>query len=159
MNDLTKERVAEKMLAAIKNEDLMNIEAAEIIGISSNYLSSIKRSDTYHRVPSGAWEKMKAFTDSGKTLKAFGKPEITDKPTPQEDNAMFPNIKEDYRGEFKSEPVMKVDNEEEQHKTDADALPEKKQPESKLSLTIPKKPNLTVSVEVFDDCFQLTIGR
>lgn len=73
MNKVTQERVAEKVLKAISDEGLSNMEAGKILGIKPNYLSMIKRDTYYDKTPRKAWDLMKLWVDSGTTLKGYGK--------------------------------------------------------------------------------------
>lgn len=74
MNVITQEKVAGKVLAALKEEGLMNKEAAGIFGFSPSYLSMIIRSDTYHKVTRKAWEAMHDWSQTGNPIKGYKSP-------------------------------------------------------------------------------------
>lgn len=72
MNDIAKERTADRILSAIDaTKGMTNKEAAECLGINFTYLSHIKRPDNYHHIPEKAWEVMRAFINSGETFEKF----------------------------------------------------------------------------------------
>ena len=74
MNTITQERVAGRVLAALKEEGLMNKEAADIFGFSPTYLSSIGKTTGYHHVPMKAWTVMHDWDITGKPLREFKSP-------------------------------------------------------------------------------------
>lgn len=74
MNIITQGRVGGQVLKALKNEGLMNREAAEIFGINPTYLSMISKSSYFHKVPRKAWEVMHDWMNTGKPLKEFKSP-------------------------------------------------------------------------------------
>lgn len=74
MNIITQERVGGKVLKALKDEGLMNRDAAEIFGINPTYLSMISKSSYFHKVPRKAWEVMHDWDVTGKPLREFKSP-------------------------------------------------------------------------------------
>ena len=71
LNDNIKERYARKLLDAIEDADLTNAETAERFDFNASYLSHIKRSDNFHRVPPKAWERIRQWYYSDTFLKDY----------------------------------------------------------------------------------------
>lgn len=72
LNEITKERIAEKVLKAMDAEKLTTVEAGKIMDINPQYLSMIKRIDKYNdKIPAKAWTVMRAWYYSGTELRDF----------------------------------------------------------------------------------------
>ena len=65
MNEITMEKVADLVFAAITKEGLMNKEAAEIFGFSPVYLSCIGKKKSWHHLSKKAWEIMHDWSQLG----------------------------------------------------------------------------------------------
>jgi len=74
MNEITMEKVAEQVLAAITKEGLMNKEAAEIFGFSPVYLSCIGKKKSWHHLSKKAWEIMHDWSQQGVTIREYKSP-------------------------------------------------------------------------------------
>ena len=97
LNEMTKDRIADKLLAAMKSEKLMAKETAAILGFDPNYISRIPR--RIDQVPHNAWQKIRAWYYSDKPLREF-KPlpdapdvEAAEKTQQQLDEAAYTGIR------------------------------------------------------------------
>jgi hypothetical protein len=83
MNEITKEKIAEKVIFAITAEKLMNVEAAKHLGLTSPaYLSMIKKHEQFDKCPESAWKKMREWVYSGKSLVEY-KPGFVEEKEPK----------------------------------------------------------------------------
>ena len=80
INEITMERIAEKVLSAMKREGLMNKEVAEIFDCSPADLSHLKRSDCYNKISNRIKESMRAWYYSDKPLRGYTLPEAMPEP-------------------------------------------------------------------------------
>lgn len=87
MNKVTMERVAEKVLKAISDEGLSNMEAGKILGVKPNYLSMIKKDTYFDKVPKNVWDSLHAWANSGSD-------KIKDHKLTQDQDLMCPNLEE-----------------------------------------------------------------
>ena len=69
INEITQERIAEKLLSAMKREGLMSKEVAKIFDVPASYMSSLIRNRDV--VPQTAWEKFRDWEISGKPLRDY----------------------------------------------------------------------------------------
>jgi hypothetical protein len=90
INEITRERIADAVLSAMKREGLLSKEAAVIFGFPASYMSSLIR----HRedVPHSAWAKMRAWMITGGPLKEYKRPEPTLEPMPGVETAPADNV-------------------------------------------------------------------
>lgn len=72
MNEITRERIATKVVEAIDKTDLKHVEIALRLGIEViGYIGMIKRPNQYKRIPAHAWEKFRDFANSGETIENY----------------------------------------------------------------------------------------
>ncbi len=71
MNDICKARTAAKVVEAFKGTDLSNIEIAIKLNTESNYISMIKNSGHYKKIPLKAWEKFRNFVNSNEKIENY----------------------------------------------------------------------------------------
>jgi len=72
LNEITKERIATKVVEAINKTDLRHVQIALRLGIEViNYISMIKRPNQYNKIPAYAWEKFRDFVNSGETIESY----------------------------------------------------------------------------------------
>ena len=69
INEITQERIADKLLSAMKREGLMSKEVAKIFDIPASYMSSLIRNRD--NVPQPAWVKFRDWEISGKPLRDY----------------------------------------------------------------------------------------
>lgn len=69
INEITQERIAEKLLAAMKREGLMSKEVAVIFDVPPSYMSSLLRNRD--NVTQPAWVKFRDWEISGKPLREW----------------------------------------------------------------------------------------
>ena len=69
INEITQERIAEKLLSAMKREGLMSKEVAKIFDVPPSYMSSLVRNRD--NVPQPAWVKFRDWEISGKPLREW----------------------------------------------------------------------------------------
>ncbi len=97
MNNITKERLAAKLLQAQMEQGLMNKKTAEYLGLSPSDISFIKRSHTYDNISERKWTVIHEWNNSGLTLEEFYKTRIKpSEPKPVEESSEeieFPEIK------------------------------------------------------------------
>jgi hypothetical protein len=74
MNNLTKERVAGKVLAAIEAEGLMNKEVAEIFNTDAASMSHLKRPEHYKLISTRVWDIMHDWDITGKPIRGYKAP-------------------------------------------------------------------------------------
>lgn len=67
INEITQERIADKLLSAMKREGLMSKEVAKIFDVPPSYMSSLVRNRD--NVPQPAWIKFRDWEISGKPLR------------------------------------------------------------------------------------------
>lgn len=63
MNNLTKERIASKVLKTIDDEKLLNKQVAANLGFSPTYMSLLKKESDHDKVPAHVWDKFKLWVD------------------------------------------------------------------------------------------------
>ena len=78
INEITMERIAEKVLSAMKREGLMNREVAEIFDVPASYMTDVNKRPEKISMP--FMEKIRAWSISGKPLRGYRPPEA--QPTP-----------------------------------------------------------------------------
>jgi len=71
MNKITQDKIATAVLEAIKKEDLFLKEVAANFNFPRNYLTLIKRDNYFDKIPQKAWNTMRDWMYSGKSLKEF----------------------------------------------------------------------------------------
>ena len=69
INELTQDRIADAVLSAMKREELMNKEVAEIINISPVDMSNLKRHT--EKVTQPVWTKLRNWMISGLPLREY----------------------------------------------------------------------------------------
>lgn len=61
LNDKTKERIAEKIMSAMKREALMNKDVAEIFGGTPSDMSNVKNPKYLYKISAKIWQNMRAW--------------------------------------------------------------------------------------------------
>ena len=72
MNDIAKAQTQIRLVKAMEHESLKVVEAAQKLGILSNYISMIKNEKTWDQCPLKAWEAVLTWINSGQSLKEYG---------------------------------------------------------------------------------------
>lgn len=74
MNNITKERISLKLKKALKEEEITQKHASEILGLKSIFYPSMiisGRPNQWEKVSKSAWEQVKGWVNSGETLKNY----------------------------------------------------------------------------------------
>lgn len=71
MNNLTKESISLALIKAQQDEKLMNQDVADIFGISTYYVTTIRTQKRFEDVPEYVWTMLNAWRHSGKPLKGY----------------------------------------------------------------------------------------
>jgi len=89
MNEICKQRTAERMTEALKRTNLKQVEIASRLDIPViNYISMIKRPNQYPKIPNHAWEKFRQFVNSGETIENYQFEKYSDMMIKKADNPL-----------------------------------------------------------------------
>ena len=72
MNEICKERIRERLVDALKKENLTNAEAVTKLGVTKTSISCTKNPALWYNVSAGAWEKLQKWCNSGDGIVVWG---------------------------------------------------------------------------------------
>ncbi len=75
MNEITREKIASKLVAAITDEKLLNKNVAEKFETDAASMSHLKRPENYKKIPARVWNNFRTWYYSDLSLTGFKLPE------------------------------------------------------------------------------------
>jgi hypothetical protein len=72
MNDIAKQRICDRLIKALADEDITTADAGRALGINhDHYVSMIKNPKLWNKAPKSAWESALHWANSGQTIRGY----------------------------------------------------------------------------------------
>jgi len=178
LNEISKERIAEKVLAEMNKARLFNKDVAEKFEADGATMSHLKRRENHNKISARVWNNMRKWYYSGVPLEAFRIiPEEDPEPTSAvhvastDASPACPEPTKEEAAAYKKEARTATRSLREEHEKKAEAKKQRKlfeasQPdEKKIRLPRPGKGDINpvtgtkITLEIFADYFTITVPK